>query len=311
MIRVAHTSQPSSLAKYNQLAGPSNFRFLQSVKVYYRLTKPGIIYGNAITAAAGFFLASAGSLQFGTFVAMLLGTSAVIAAACVFNNYIDRGIDAKMERTKRRATVSGRVSGRAALLYGSSLGLIGFGLLAAFTNQLTVIVGLIGLVVYVAIYGYAKRHSIYGTEVGSIAGAMPIVAGYTAATNRFDSTALILFFILAFWQMPHFYAIAMYRLKDYQAAGIPVLPAIKGLRQTKLRMLFYTVAFGLTVCSLALFGHAGYVYLTVVAIASLAWLYQGLKATSDDIRWAKNMFGCSLIVLLAFSFAVSLNAWLP
>src|SRR5256885_2016537 len=104
------------------------------LKTYYRLTKPGIVYGNAVTVIAGFLLASVGDVNWGLFLATLVGISLVIASACVFNNYIDRDLDKKMARTKKRALASGSIAAVNALSYASLLGLVGFGLLFIFTN---------------------------------------------------------------------------------------------------------------------------------------------------------------------------------
>jgi protoheme IX farnesyltransferase len=306
-------SPTSAPAKPRGILPSQNLPFLATIKAYYRLTKPGIIYGNAITAAAGFFLAARGQVDFWLFIATLAGVSTVIAAACVTNNYLDRGIDAKMERTKKRALVDGTITNRSALLYAAILSALGFSILALYTNTLTVAVGLVGIVFYVILYGLAKRRTIYGTEVGSVSGSMPIVAGYIAVTGRFDMTAFLLFLILTLWQMPHFYAIAIYRVKDYAAAGLPVLSVKKGMHQTKVRMLIYTFAFGIAACALAVFGHAGYCYLAVAVIVSTAWLWRGFKGfkTMDDTKWARKMFGFSLLVLLSFSLAISFDNLLP
>jgi protoheme IX farnesyltransferase len=119
------------------------------LKTYYALTKPGIIYGNALTVAGGFFLAAKGHASVGLFLATLGGACLVMASGCVFNNWLDRDIDSKMPRTKKRALVEGIVSARSALIFATVLGLIGISLLAAFTNWLTVIIGLLGLLFYV------------------------------------------------------------------------------------------------------------------------------------------------------------------
>jgi protoheme IX farnesyltransferase len=190
----------------------------------YLLTKPGIIYGNALTAAGGFLLASKWHIDFKLFAATIIGTCLVIASACVINNYIDRGIDKKMKRTKGRATVTGKVSGRWAIAYGVVLGILGFSMLILFTSALVALIGLVAYVDYIALYGVSKRVSVHGTLVGSIAGASPPVAGYCAVTGHFDGGALIIFLIMVCWQMVHFYAIAIRRSSDYKAAGIPVLP---------------------------------------------------------------------------------------
>lgn len=282
------------------------------IKTYYLLTKPGIIKGNAITAIAGFVLASQGNTDFGLLLVTLVGLSLVIASAAAFNNYIDRDIDKKMKRTKNRALVTGSISGRDAVLFASVLGLLGTATLAIFTNFLTLAIALTGFFVYVVLYGFWKRRSVYGTIIGSISGAVPPIVGYTAASGRLDAGAIILFFILVLWQMPHFFAIAIYRLKDYAAASIPVLPVKKGILNAKVNMMLYIIAFSVTASLLTVFGYAGYLYLIVVLLLSAAWLFQSLKGfyASDDVIWARQMFVISLIVITVLSLVLCIDVTL-
>ncbi len=236
-----------------------------------------------------------------------------MASACVFNNYIDREIDQQMARTKKRALVTKDVSGRNALIYASVLGIIGFALLLLFTNQLVAAIGAIAFIDYIVLYGYTKRHSEHGTLVGTIAGAAPPVAGYCAVTGRFDLGAGIIFMIMVFWQMVHFYAIAIRRQTDYKAAGIPVLPVVKGVRETKIQMILYTIAFIFAVLSLSTRGYAGWSFAVIMGALGLIWLYRGLTSFNikDNVLWAKNMFLFSLIVLLSFSVMLSVGSTLP
>lgn len=282
-------------------------------KAYYSLTKPGIIRGNLITATAGFLLASKGDINYRLIIALLTGVTLVIASGCVFNNYIDREIDAKMSRTKSRALVIGLVSSRSAIIYATVLGLLGFVVLILFTNLLTVIIGFIGLFFYVIVYGIVKRRSVHGTVVGSISGAVPPVAGYCAVTNHFDGGALILFLILAFWQMPHFYAIAMFRAKDYANAKLPVLPIKKSMLAAKQQIVLYVVAFIWAVMAMNLYGYVGATYFLVMAVVGVYWLWLALKGlkTAENERWARNMFHGSLIVLMIFSIMISINNLVP
>ncbi len=137
--------------------------------------------------------------------------------------------------------------------------------------------------------------------------------GYTAVMNHLDGTALILFLVLVTWQMPHFYGIAIYRLQEYIAAGIPVLPAEKGMPAAKIHILFYILAFIAATVALFAFGHAGYLYLVIVLTFGLAWLWRsikGFKATNDAV-WARGLFLYSLIVLMAFSVAIAVGSVLP
>jgi heme o synthase len=286
---------------------------MRKIKTYYQLTKPGIIYGNLMFAVAGFLLAAKGHIQIWRLIAMLAGLGLVIGAACVFNNVIDRGIDSRMARTKKRALAAKTVLVRSALIYGTILGLAGFGLTVAYTNWLTTILEAAAFVIYVGVYAVAKRKTVEGTIIGSLAGSAPPVVGYCAVTNHLDSGALLLFLILTFWQMPHFYAIATYRIKDYAAAGLPVLTVKRGIKPAKYQIAGYIVGFIAACVMLSVFGYTGYSYLVVMLALGLAWLRLALKGftASDDNKWAKQVFLFSLLITVCFSLLLALNAWLP
>ncbi len=132
-------------------------------KQYLQVTKPGIIFGNLISVIGGFLLASKGSIDYPLFIYTLVGVSLVVASGCVFNNYIDRDIDRKMERTKNRVLVKGLISPGVSLVYATLLGIAGFMLLWFGANPLACWLGVMGFVVYVGVYSlYMKRHSVYG-----------------------------------------------------------------------------------------------------------------------------------------------------
>ena len=273
---------------------------------YYLMTKPGIIMGNLITLAAGFLLASKGNIDLKLFFAVFTGLTFVIASACVFNNYIDRATDKKMERTKNRALARGLVSGRNAIFFGTALGIMGGLVLFFFTNLLTLAVTAIGFFIYVVLYSFWKSRTIYGTAIGSIAGAIPPVAGYCAASNQLDAGALILFSMLVLWQMPHFFSIAVFHLKDYAAAGIPVLPVKRGMLRTKVHMTVYILCFLASAVMLTFFNYTGYVYLAVASGIGLAWLGLCLKGFSsrNDTLWGRQMFQLSLVMISAICFVI-------
>jgi heme o synthase len=279
------------------------------VKTYYMLTKPGIIMGNIVTTAAGFALASQGHINYLLFVETLVGLAFVIASAGVFNNYIDRAMDAKMERTKNRAFVQKNICSRNALQFGTFLGLTGIFILGAFTNPLTASISVFGFFVYLVLYAFLKYRSFYGTIVGSIAGAVPPVIGYCAVSNRLDTGALLLFLIMVLWQMPHFFAIAIYRLKDYAAASIPVLPVQKGIDVTKKQMVAYIFAFTSTALLLTVTGYTGYVYFMTASLLGISWLglcFSGFRQQNDTL-WAKRMFAYSLVVIMALCVTIAFD----
>jgi protoheme IX farnesyltransferase len=279
---------------------------------YYQLTKPGIIRGNLLTATAGFFVASGHHPNLSLLAWTLIGISGVIASACVINNYIDRDIDKAMARTKKRALATGEISVVGALIYAACLAVIGYGALAFKVNALTTLIGVVGMLAYVALYGYYKRHSVHGTLVGTISGAVPPVAGYTAVSGRLDSTAALLFLVLVAWQMAHFYAIAIYRLGDYHAAGIPVMPAVHGVARTKRQILAYCAMFTLTAGLVGLSSHVSLAYVMVAVASGLSWLGFGLKTyrRSSNTMWAKQMFLYSLLVITIWSLSLSIDSLL-
>ncbi len=244
---------------------------------------------------------------------MLLGLSLIIASACVLNNYIDRNIDRKMDRTKNRALATGDLTAMNAIIYAAVLGIGGSLILAKLTNFLTLYLALAGLFFYVVVYGAAKRLTVHGTLVGSISGAAPPLVGYCAVTGKLDFAAFILFLILVAWQMPHFYAIAMYRINDYKRAGIPVLPAVKNMDITKKQIIFYIQAYLAASLALSVFGYTGYFYFAVAAILGIAWLWLGLRGLNarDDKKWARGMFRFSLLALSLLCLAIYFDPLLP
>lgn len=272
------------------------------------LTKPGIILGNAITTAGGFALASKGQFDFGLFALTMLGLCLVIACAGVFNNFLDRQADAKMERTKQRAFPQGLISSSQAIAFSLALGMAGLSILGYFTNALTVLMAIIGLFVYLVLYAFMKYRSFYGTLVGSIAGAIPPVIGYCAVSNRLDMGAVIIFMIVVLWQMPHFFAIAIYRMDDYAAASIPVLPVQKGIYATKIQMVVYICIFLLVALSPTWMGYTGFFYASIAALLGLGWLLLSLTGFTikkgQDHVWAYRMFVYSLVVILGLSLTI-------
>ncbi|PNM24726.1 protoheme IX farnesyltransferase [Yersinia enterocolitica] len=284
------------------------------IKQYLQVTKPGIIFGNLISVVGGFLLASKGVIDYPLFLATLIGVSLVVASGCVFNNYIDRDIDSIMERTKNRVLVKGLIDPKVSLIYASVLGIVGMLLLYVAANLLAMMLAIIGFVIYVGVYSlYMKRKSVYGTLIGSLSGAAPPVIGYCAVTGQFDMGALILLLIFSLWQMPHSYAIAIFRFKDYQAANIPVLPVIKGISVTKNHITLYILAFMVATLMLTLSGYAGYKYLVVAAAVSVWWLgmaLRGYKATNDSV-WARKLFVFSIIAITSLSVMMSVDFNVP
>lgn len=281
---------------------------------YLQLIKPGITLSNTLTGLTGFFLAaSVFPFSLKALIGMTFGIALIIASACVFNNVLDRDIDKHMKRTAKRDVASGAISVPKALAFGSVLGLAGFSTILLLTNQLTFILGIIAFVWYVVIYGYAKRTTVYSTLIGGVAGALPIVAGYTALTGKIDTAAIALFLILFFWQMPHFYAIAMFRRTDYASAKLPVWSVVYGMKPAKQQILIFTIVYSVVAGLLYVFGYTGIVYLVISTTLSAYWVYTAitLYRKVNDEKWARKMFGASLLILLAMCLLIGIGGYLP
>ncbi|WP_435235028.1 heme o synthase [Psychromonas sp. PT13] len=278
---------------------------------YFSVTKPGIIMGNLISVTGGFLLASRGEIDPVLMVATLVGLSLVIASGCAINNVIDRDIDIIMARTRSRVTVTGEVSASAALWLGLVCGALGFGMLIAFTTLTAVAFAAFGYVIYVVVYSlYMKRHSIYGTLVGSLSGAVPPVVGYCAVTGQFDLASLILLVMFSLWQMPHSYAIAIFRFDDYQSANIPVLPVAQGIAKAKVHIVLYIAVYALVVMLLPINGYTGAAFMAVACVTSFWWLLMALRGYRrhiDIARWARKVFAFSIVNITAMSIAMAVD----
>jgi len=269
---------------------------------YISLVKPGILMGNAITLVGGYcFAVHEGSSSFDPVCLLfaLLGMCLVVASGCVFNNFIDSDIDALMERTKKRVTVLGLVSLRNGMFYAVILAVSGLIILYFLINHLSALVSLFGLFVYVVIYSlYFKRYSVLGTAIGGVAGAIPPVVGYVAVTGHLSFGSFIIFAILFCWQIPHSYAIAIYRKDDYKAAAIPVLPLVVNLFWTKACMALFVVLMALFAVLPYLLGLLGLAYGIFAIAASLLWLwYMFVNTEVDESLWARKMFVISIMVV--------------
>lgn len=283
----------------------------QTLKAYYKLTKPGLVYGNALMAIAGYLFGAAGHGSWLTFLAMLSGVCLVMAAACVFNNIIDRDIDGKMKRTANRPLITGEISVLNAVIYGSALLVVSILLLGFGTNLLTLGVGLFGFVAYTGLYTYSKRKTVHSTLIGTLAGATPPVIGYLAATNSLDVVALLLFLLLVAWQMPHFYAISIFRRADYANANIPVLSVVNGVFATRQQMIAYAALFIVMVLLLGIYGGTSLLTVLILLLAASYWLCLTLQPMSEQSSssWAGKVFGWSLWLLVIGCIVLSLDSF--
>lgn len=231
------------------------------VGAYVALTKPRIIELLLITTVPTMVLAEGGWPSWGLVLVTLLGGTLAAGGANAINMYIDRDIDALMERTKMRPLVTGVIAPRNALIFAISLEFIAFGVLWAGANLLSGILAICATLFYVFVYSlWLKRTSKQNIVIGGAAGAVPVLVGWAAVTNSVSWSAVLLFAVIFFWTPPHFWALAIRHNDDYKAAGVPMLPAVVSLRQTISAMVRYCIA--VVVVSLAL-----------IPVADLGWIY--------------------------------------
>ncbi|GAJ98527.1 LOW QUALITY PROTEIN: heme O synthase, protoheme IX farnesyltransferase COX10-CtaB [Geomicrobium sp. JCM 19055] len=268
-------------------------------KVIAETVKTGIVKSNLIAMFAGMALALYANqlnplIMIPEIVLATIGSAFVIGAAGTFNNLYDRDIDRIMERTKNRPTVTGVMSLRNGLIFGSSLAILG--LISLFiASPLAGLFGFLGLFLYVIPYTmWTKRRTIYNTEIGSLSGAVPPLIGWAAISSDMMSPGVLgLFIVMLLWQMPHFYAIAIRKHDEYKAASVPMLPVVKGLRRTYLQTNFYLV---LLIAASFLFLPLSLGIVLVALLLSGAWLVLSIVGyhKMDEQKWARVMFIYSL-----------------
>ncbi|WP_373871314.1 heme o synthase [Actinoplanes xinjiangensis] len=211
-------------------------------RAYLVLTKPQIVELLLVTTVPTMMLAAQGWPDPVTFAAVLVGGGLAGGGASVLNCYIDRDIDQLMRRTKRRPLPANQMTPRAVLIFGLTLAVISVALMALLTNWLATALTAFSIFYYDVIYTlWLKRRTPANTFWGGVCGAAPVVIGWAAVTNTIPPMAWALFAIVFFWQMPHFYALAVKYKDDYARAGIPMLPVVRSMKRVNFEIILYTV----------------------------------------------------------------------
>ena len=277
------------------------------LRQYLALTKPRVITLIVFCAVIGMFLAVPGMVPMRILVAATVGIGLVAGAAAAVNCLIEQKIDAVMARTKGRPLPTGEVNSLETLLVSGVLGGIGLSLLYRLVNPLTMWLTLATFIGYAVIYTvFLKPNTSQNIVIGGASGAMPPVLGWAAATNSMPSQAWVLFLIIFVWTPPHFWSLALYRAKEYAAAGVPMLPVTHGAAYTRRHVFLYTI--GLSLITLVPFaiGMSGWFYLVVTLIldgiflkhAWVVWRHYSDLAAQKSFRWS--------IMYLALLFAALL-----
>jgi heme o synthase len=282
----------------------------QSTAAYLRLTKPRIIELLLVTTVPTMFIAARGVPSPWLMAATLFGGALSAASANVINCYLDRDIDALMRRTARRPLPTHQVDPADALRFGLVLGVAGFVWLWATVNLLSAALATAAILFYVFVYTIGlKRRSTQNIVIGGAAGAVPVLVGWSAVTGRVDLPALVLFAIIFYWTPPHFWALSLRFKDDYAAAGVPMLPVVRGARETSTQILYYTVLLVAVTLLLYPAGRMGAVYLAAAVALGAAFIWRAMELRRDLTGGrAIRLFGFSNTYLALLFCAMALDA---
>lgn len=280
------------------------------VRDYVLLTKPRIVVLLLITGFAAMWVAAGGPPPPGVTAVTMVGLAMSCGAANAINMWYDRDIDAIMTRTQRRPLPAGRLTPAQALRFGVVTGVLSF-LVLLTVNLLTALLATAGLLFYVLVYTmWLKRSTVHNIVIGGAAGAAPPLVGWAAVTGRLDWAALVMFLVVFVWTPPHFWALALFRGEDYERAGVPMLPVVRGERAAKWQILFYSLLLIPSAALLYWTGVVGQFYLwTSVALgaAMVAASVGLLRERLPRMEWAHRTFGWSLLYLAVVFLAMMLD----
>jgi heme o synthase len=277
----------------------------QTINNYVDLMKPHVTVLLLGVTAAAMAIANQGLPRLTLVIPTLLGGAMAAGSANCLNCYIDRDIDQLMGRTQRRSLPSGRVEPRQALVFGIMLGISSFIVLALFVNLLSATLAFSAILFYVFVYTlWLKRSTVQNIVIGGAAGAVPVLVGWAAITNSLSMPAIWLFAIIFFWTPPHFWALSLLIQKDYEKAGIPMLPVIKGEAETRRQILIYSLVVLVSTLVLFAIGAMGYFYLAGALILGGGLVYFAIRLWRDQSKkWARTLFWYSNMYLAAI-FAI-------
>ena len=274
------------------------------------LAKPRIIVLLLVTALGGMFLA-ARAVPDVQLILLVLGAGALAAGgANALNQYLERDIDERMTRTRSRPVVSGRIQPRQALAYGIALNVIAFVLFVTLVNPISAVLTLGATLFYVLVYTKGlKRSTPQNIVIGGAAGAIPPMVGWTAVSGYLGLPGLYLFAIVFFWTPPHFWALSLLIKDDYARAGVPMLPVVAGVHETKKAILSYTVLILALTTMLAVTGAVGWIYVASSLTLGVGFIYYAWRLMQrPEIEGAKTLYIYSLLYLALLFVAIMVDS---
>lgn len=273
------------------------------------LAKPHITLLSVLTGAAGFWLVPGSPPRWRAFGLLLTALTLLIGGAHALNQYLERDLDAIMERTRGRPLPGGRLRPRTALLLGLGASGVALLLLGVFINLVTTLLGALALVLYVLLYTPLKLVTPHAVLVGAVPGAMPALMGWTAAAGDIGFPGLALFLVVGIWQVPHFLAIALYRREDYAAAGFRTVVSVHGEATARRQALLYTSWLLVASLLLAASGAAGRLATLAALVAGGSMWISALRGQGPQAgpQWARRFFRLSLLYLPALLLTLAVE----
>jgi protoheme IX farnesyltransferase len=294
-------------------AGPRSLR--DSVRAYVALTKPRIIELLLVTTVPAMVLAQRGVPSLALIGWTLVGGALAAGSANAINCYLDRDIDLLMARTRRRPLPAHEVDPANAVVFGVVLGVISFAVLAWFVNLLSAFLALLAIAFYVFVYTLMlKRTTPQNIVIGGAAGALPPVIGWTAVTGNIEIPALILFALVFYWTPPHFWALSLRIRRDYEAAGVPMLPVVKGIAETSRQIVLYSLVMVAISLVLWVVARMGWIYLAAAVVLGILFIRQAVvlwrQGTSPEASTAQaiRLYKYSISYLALLFAAVAIDA---
>ncbi len=295
------------MAKLNMINSRSFFSH-EAFKSFYALTKPRVCALIVFTAIIGMFLATPGMVPLDILFFSSIGIAFVSGAAAAFNCLIEEKIDAKMARTRGRPLPLGQVSQKETIVFSVLLGCLGLLMLYFFVNSLTMWLTLVTFFAYAVIYTiFLKPATPMNIVIGGASGAMPPVLGWAAVTNQVTPESLILFLIIFCWTPPHFWALALYRRKEYEKVGMPMLPVTHGEKYTRLQIVLYTIILVIVTMMPFSVGMSGLIYIIFATLLNAYFLYYTLmlyRQYSDKLSMKIFRYSIWYLGLIFLAFLV-------
>lgn len=280
----------------------------QRLKDFLILTKPVIVGLLLVTTFAGMVAGGKTWPSFSLAFWTLLGGALAAGGSGALNQYIDRDLDRNMQRTAKRPLAAGRMTPAEGLSFGLGLSIVSFYLLAGYVNLLAAFLSLAGILYYVVLYSMLlKKATVQNIVIGGGAGAIPPLVGWAAATGSLSIPALVLFLIIFMWTPPHFWALAIVRRKDYEKAGVPMLPVIRGEAETRKQVLIYTIELVAVTFLLPLIGYTGSIYLLSAILLGGILLYYAWRVYKNEgnkVAWMMYRYSSMYLMFLFLALAV-------